>query len=103
LLLLLTGCATTDAELSWRGATYEELVAAWGAPSRSARDTQTWISADEAPQAQRSGSGGAGGAIFSGSPTEKVAHCERTMVFRDGRVADARWSGDRAFCKTFKR
>ena len=87
---------------SWRGATYDQVVTAWGPPSRSARDTHTWISEDQAPQVQRSG-GGAGGAVF-GAPDGSTASCERTLVIQDARVVRAgEWKGTPAFCRRFAR
>lgn len=87
---------------SWRGATYEQVVAAWGPPARSARDSHTWVSDDRAPQAARSG-GGAGGVIF-GAPEGADARCERTLVVRNARVVrEGEWKGAPAFCKRFAR
>lgn len=86
---------------SWRGATYDQVVAAWGPPAQSARDSHTWVSEDRAPQAQRSG-GGAGGVLF-GAPDGATAACERKLAFRDGRVLDQSWKGDPGFCKRFAR
>jgi hypothetical protein len=44
---------------------------------------------------------GVGGAVFgpSGSP----ARCERTLVFREGRVVGEDWAGDDALCRRFAR
>jgi hypothetical protein len=87
---------------SWRGATYDEVVAAWGPPARSARDSQTWVSDDRVPRAERSG-GGTGGVIF-GAPEGAAARCERTLVVQNARVVRAgEWSGAPAFCKRFAR
>jgi hypothetical protein len=85
----------TAARDSWRGATYEQVVAAWGPPAQSAKDSHTWRS-DDMPQGQSAG-GGAGGMIFA------AARCDRTLAFRDGRVVDERWSGDPEYCKRFER
>jgi hypothetical protein len=86
---------------SWRGATYDQVVAAWGPPAQSAKGSHTWLSEDRAPQAQRSG-GGVGGMVF-GAPDGAAARCERTLAFRDGRVLDASWTGNPEFCKRFAR
>jgi len=91
----------TAARDSWRGATYEQVVAAWGPPAQSAKDSHTWRSEDRAPQAQRSG-GGTGGVIF-GAPEGAAARCDRTLDFRDGRVLDQSWKGNPEFCKRFGR
>ena len=99
----IAGCAVdnelTAARDSWRGATYEQVVAAWGLPAQSAKDSHTWSSVDRpsAPM-QRSGEG-AGSVLFSAEPTG--AKCDRTLGFREGRVREATWSGDPAFCKRF--
>jgi hypothetical protein len=80
---------------SWRGATYDQVVMAWGTPSQSSLDSHTWLSDDSAPRVQ--GSGGVGGMIFA------AARCDRTLAFRDGRVVDERWAGDPEYCKRFAR
>jgi hypothetical protein len=80
----VAACASTegaDAELaaareSWRGATYDQVLMAWGTPSQSAVDSHTWLS---------------GG------------RCDRTLAFRGGRVVDERWSGDPGLCKSYAR
>src|SRR5688572_5566231 len=103
----LSACAV-DNELSaardsWRGATYEQVVAAWGPPAQSTKDSRTdshtWRTEDRpsAPM-QRSGEG-AGSVLFSAEGTG--AKCDRTLAFREGRVREASWSGDPAFCKRF--
>jgi hypothetical protein len=97
----LAGCASTDsadsdfaaARQSWRGATYDQVLMAWGTPSHSAKDSHTWLSDD---RVQSSG-GGAGGFMFS------AARCDRTLAFRDGRVVDEQWGGDPEYCKRFAR
>jgi len=95
----IAACASTDefaaARESWRGATYDQVVMAWGTPSQSSVDTRTWLSDDSAPRVQ--GSGGVGGMIYA------AARCDRTLAFRDGRVVDERWAGDAEYCKRFAR
>lgn len=97
-----------DSELSaaresWRGASYDQVVAAWGPPTRNAKDSYTWLSEDRVPQAQRSGSG-AGGVIFGGAPGAVAARCERTLLIQDARVVRASdWKGEPEFCKRFAR
>jgi hypothetical protein len=100
-LAATTGCASTDDGLaaardSWRGATYDQVLMAWGIPSHSAKDSHTWLSDDKLPRVQSSG-GGVGGMMFP------AARCDRTLAFRDGRVVDGRWSGDPAFCQSYAR
>jgi hypothetical protein len=97
---VVAACASTNDEFaavrqSWRGATYDQVVMAWGTPSQSSVDSHTWLSDDSAPNVQ--GSGGVGGMIFA------AARCDRTLAFRDGRVVDERWGGDPEYCKRFAR
>lgn len=97
----VAACASTDGELaaardSWRGATYDQVLMAWGTPSQSAVDSHTWLSDDRAPRTPGS-RGGVGGMIFA------AARCDRTLAFRDGRVVDGRFSGDPAYCNQFAR
>jgi len=80
LVATIAACASSDGELvaereSWRGATYDQVLMAWGTPSQSAKDSHTWLS---------------GG-------------CARTLAFRDGRVVDGRWVGAPALCEPFAR
>jgi hypothetical protein len=104
----VAACAAMDGELtaareSWRGATYDQVVAAWGPPARSAKNSHTWVTEERVPQAQRSG-GGAGGMIFGGAPGGVAARCERTLVIQDARVVrEGEWSGVPEFCKRFRR
>jgi hypothetical protein len=104
----VVACAAMDSELaaareSWRGATYDQVVAAWGPPTRSAGDSYTWLSEDRVPQAQRSGSG-AGGVIFGAAPDSVAARCERTLLIQNVRVVRAGdWKGAPEFCKRFGR
>jgi hypothetical protein len=97
----VAACASTDGDLaaardSWRGATYDQVLMAWGTPSQSSVDSHTWLSDDSAPRAPGS-SGGVGGMIFA------AARCDRTLAFREGRVVDGRWNGDAEFCKRYAR
>jgi hypothetical protein len=112
--LSLAGCASMDADYraareSWQGATYEEVAAAWGPPTRTDRagpqGRHTWSTEDIVPVRPGSGVyGGAGGVVFgAGSPNEAEVRCDRKLVFRGGRVADATWTGDPAFCTRFAR
>lgn len=90
--LALCACASADdlaaARQSWRGATYDEVVKAWGPPTQSAVDSHSWVASSRAP-------GGAGGMLFG--------NCDRTMVFRDGRVVDGRWTGEPQVCAGYAR
>ena len=97
----LAACASTDgadaefaaARESWRGATYDQVLMAWGTPSQSGVDSHTWLSGD----GSKYSGAGVGGVIFP------AAGCDRTLAFRDGRVIDERWSGDPELCKRYAR
>ena len=125
LAALLAACATAEdvqkAQQSWQGASYEEVLHAWGAPNRSTktadgRDWHTWV-AEGAPQPGPSvgfgvggvsvgrGSGvgvGVGMGVPIGSPPPPE-RCERTLVFADNRVVDQRWNGPPSLCAPLKR
>lgn len=110
------------ARQSWRGASFDEVVAAWGPPNRSlksgSQENHTWVT-DERVQrgvggagvyggvgVGRGGGGGVGGVIFGvggGPSAEAQVRCERALIFRDGRVTDEDWSGDPHFCQRFAR
>jgi hypothetical protein len=122
--LLLAACATTEkAKESWRGATYDDVVRAWGAPARSGKladgaEVHTWVS--EAGPTYRSGAsvgiggfggGGHGGVgvgvgasfpIGQGSVTPP-ARCERTLTFRDARLVEQAWIGADEICTEYSR
>ena len=123
--LALGACATAadvdKARASWQGASYEEVLRAWGAPSASTRtadgrDWYTWVTAS-APQPGPSFGLGVGGVrIGGGSATgvgvgvgmpvgtpEPPSRCERTLIFADGRVVDQSWVGPPSMCADFKR
>ncbi|HZD19562.1 MAG TPA: hypothetical protein VE325_02725, partial [Burkholderiales bacterium] len=113
--MALGACATAadvdKARASWQGATYEEVLRAWGAPNASTRtadgrDWYTWVTAS-APQpgpsvgfglgGVRIGGGGATGVgVGVGVPVGSAAppdRCERTLIFADGVVVDQSWVG----------
>jgi hypothetical protein len=128
MLALLTACATTEkARESWAGASYDEVMRAWGPPARSGKladgsDVATWV-AEGGPTYRPGptvgfgiggiGMGGGGrtttgvgvGAsvpIGEGSATPP-ARCERTLTFRDGRLVQQSWIGPDEICSTFTR
>jgi hypothetical protein len=124
LAIALAGCATTEQRLgevkdAWQGASYDEVVARWGPPARSAelsdgRRSHTWVS-EEVPISGGGpsvgvgvfgGSGGSGVGVGIGFPfgmTVNRASCERTLTFRDGTVVEQSWTGDPGYCSFFKR
>ena len=126
LLVLLAACAapglTEGPADGWHGASYDDVVRAWGAPARSTRltdgaDVHTWVS--DAPQIQprvtqsvgvgmRSGGGGTRvgfgtGVRFAGGSRGAPARCERTLIFREGRVSEQQWQGAAEACELFRR
>jgi hypothetical protein len=111
LAALLAGCAINPVEISeardsWQGAAYGEVVARWGAPSRSAklpdgRDSHTWVS--QSAGSRGTGGGGIGTGVMFGSADGEPVRCERTLVFRNDRVADQTWRGPPEYCSEFGR
>jgi hypothetical protein len=112
LLALLAACATTEkAKESWVGASYDDVVRAWGAPARSGKladgtEVHTWVS--ESGPTYRSGAsvgiGGFGGSGHGGvgvgasfpigqGSVGPPARCERTLTFRDARLLEQTWIG----------
>ena len=125
LAALLAACATAQdvdrAKDSWQGATYEEVLRAWGAPIRSTttadgRYWYTWETASYPPPSSsvgvslggmRIGGGGATGVgvgvgVPVGSP-QPPDRCERTLIFENGVVVDQSWQGPPSMCADFKR
>jgi hypothetical protein len=119
--VLLAGCATRgelgEATGSWYGATYDEVVLRWGTAARSTklndgRDVYTWVSESSGTRGRASqsvgigfGSGGVGigtGVMFGASGGEPV-RCERTLIFKSGRVDEQNWQGPAEYCSTFRR
>lgn len=116
--LLLAGCASIEsAKNSWQGAHYDDVIARWGAPSRSAalsdgRQVHTWVTdggyggPGPASVGVFGGSGGVGvgtSIIFGGGGAVAPQRCERTLVFRNDRVVEQTWIGDPTFCSQFRR
>jgi len=107
IVVLLAGCVTAGAELteardSWQGASYDEVVLRWGTPVRSTkltdgRDVYTWMSESSISRGGVSPSIGFG--VGSGEPVR----CERTLIFKDGRVEEQTWQGPDEYCRDFRR
>lgn len=122
-LPLLAACATPpaardEAARTWLGSPYEELIARWGTPARSTtlddgRMAHTWVSETTERRGMLfpsigvfGGSGGIGGVGVGatvGPGGIGLLRCERTLIFRDGRVAGHAWLGDPDYCSGFRR
>jgi hypothetical protein len=122
-LALVAACATTEqAKESWVGASYDDVVRAWGPPARSGKltdgaEVHTWVS--EAGPTYRSGPtigiGGFGGGHGGGSvgvgasfpigqgSVGPAARCERTLTFRDSRLVEQTWIGADEICADYSR
>ena len=123
IVMLFTGCATLKPDFAevrdgWLAATYDEVVLRWGTPVRSTkltdgRDVYTWVSDSII---SRGGvypsigiSGGSGGGIgigtgvMFGAGGGQPARCERTLIFKNGRVEEQNWQGPAEYCSTFGR
>jgi hypothetical protein len=122
------GCASAPqpdiplAKQTWQGASYDDVVRAWGQPARSAtlpdgRESHTWVSEFRRPRGAImpsvgfgvfGGSGGSGvgvGVGVGGSAPigEDVERCERTLVFDAGQVVEQNWTGSESYCATLRR
>lgn len=122
ILALLAGCAAPQGEApdvrsGWNGASYDEVVSQWGTPVWSGkladgRDAHTWRSetwdrriGTYPSTGTGMGSGPVGGgteAIFASSGGDRTL-CERTLIFKDGRVAEQTWNGSAQYCSSFAR
>jgi hypothetical protein len=122
IVVLLAGCASPEPDItrardSWLDAPYDEVVLRWGAPLRSTRladgrDVYTWVSDGSLPRGNvrpsigiSGGSGGLSigtGVIFGPGGSERV-RCERTLIFKDGRIEEQTWQGTVEYCNTFRR
>jgi hypothetical protein len=121
--VLVAGCASTpEADISaargsWQGASYDDVVRSWGSPVRSTSltdgsDVYTWVSESVAPRPAfwpsigifgGSGGVGFGTGVTMGPGGGELVRCERTLVFRNGRVADQTWNGPEDYCSSFRR
>src|SRR5436853_7873326 len=113
LAALIAACATAQdverAKSSWQGATYEEVLRAWGAPARSTTTTDgrywySWASQAVAQPGPSVGVGLGGFRFGGGSATGFVVGvgvqvgsppapdpCDRTLVFVAGRRVARHW------------
>jgi hypothetical protein len=118
-LALVAGCATVadvdKAKASWQGATYDEVVAAWGQPAsqttlKDGLQGYTWISQSAGGGTSVGAYGGSGGGgVGISLPLPGMGggivsgHCQRTLSFKDGRVVDQIWQGTTQYCSIFSR
>lgn len=123
---LLAGCAATATESdmfaardTWKGSTYDDVVARWGVPARSTkladgREAYTWVSETFASRPAFypsigifGGSGGGGVGVGTGVSVGggggELQRCERTLIFQQARVVDATWLGPPEYCASFKK
>lgn len=120
---LLGGCALFQNDMvpvrdAWLGASYDEVVARWGTPVRSTsfhdgRQVYTWHSEGTTSRTSiwpsisiGGGSGigvGVGVGVGVGGSRDVPVQCERTLIFKDGRVVEQTWQGAADFCQTFRR
>ena len=127
--LLVAGCATTadidSAKGTWHGATYDQVVTAWGTPVRQTTlsdgsQVYTWVTEASGGYSPGTyGSVGVGGSSGGGRVAGigismplpgfgmggggEIVRCERTLTFRSGRVAEQLWQGDPRLCSTLGR
>jgi hypothetical protein len=107
-----------EAKQSWQGASYDDVVRAWGPPAGGAvladgRESRTWISEVRRPRGAifpsigvgvGGGSVGVGVGIGGSAPIgEDVQRCERALVFSAGRVVEQIWTGNESYCATLRR
>ena len=121
-IALLAGCATMadveKAKGTWHGATYDDVVARWGVPSREASladGSQVYSWASEGGGGMFSGSsvgvfGGSGrGGVGISLPLPGMGGgggpqtCDRSLTFKNGRVVDQIWLGSPNYCSIFGR
>jgi hypothetical protein len=117
LALLLAGCASIEkAKSSWQGASYDEVIARWGAPSRSTTladgsPVHTWVAeggysggaASSIGIFGGSGGSGVGGSFIFGGGGGEPQRCERTLIFKNQRVVDQTWIGEPSLCASFSK
>jgi hypothetical protein len=123
LVPLLASCALwpsgdTAVRDAWLGAPYDEVVARWGAPVRSAalsdgRFVYTWRTDGVVSRSSvwpsiaiAAGSGfgvGIGVGVGAGASREVPVSCERILTFTDRRVVEQTWHGPTDYCSEFRR
>ena len=121
-LAFLGSCATMadveKAKGTWHGATYDDVVARWGPPTRESglpdgAQVYSWAS-ESGGGGFYSGSsvgvyGGSGrGGVGISLPLPGMGGggpqaCDRSLTFRNGRVVDQIWLGPPNYCSIFGR
>jgi len=123
-IALLAGCATLadveKAKGTWHGATYDDVVARWGVPTRESSlpdgsQVYSWASEGVVGGGFYAGSsvgvfGGSGrGGVGISLPLPGMGgggapeRCDRNLTFKDGRVVDQIWLGSPNYCSIFGR
>ena len=117
-LSLVAGCVTVadvdKAKASWHGATYDEVVMAWGQPAgqttlKDGLQGYTWISQSAGYGAEVGAYGGSGGGgvgismPLPGMGGMVSGYCQRMLSFKGGRVVDQTWQGTTRYCSIFSR
>jgi hypothetical protein len=115
---LVAGCVTVadvdKAKASWNGATYDEVVMAWGQPAsqmppKDGLQPYTWISQSAGYGTEVGAYGGSGGSgvgismPLPGMGGMVSGYCQRTLSFKGGRVVDQLWQGTTRYCSIFSR
>src|SRR5438445_4286332 len=125
LALGLGACATVEdvnkARDSWQGATYEDVLRAWGAPTRSTktadgRDWHTWVTESYAQPGSSvgigvggmriGGGGGVGVGVGVGVPAGTPApppRCGGAQALERGKIVDQSWAGPPGLCDDVRR
>jgi len=125
--LFLAACATTDPEVdaarqTWRGASYDDVVAAWGPPNRidksGPQEKHIWVTEGRVERPRSTigfgvGMGGGRGNVGVGvgvgggqvlSTSVEPVRCERALIVSEGRVVgEGEWTGDPGWCRSFAR
>ena len=125
--LFLAACATTDPEIdaarqTWRGASYDDVIAAWGPPNRidksGPQEKHIWVTEGRVERPRSTigfgvGMGGGRGNVGVGvgvgggqvlSTSVEPVRCERALIVSEGRVVtEGEWSGDPGWCRSFAR
>src|SRR5262245_59931192 len=113
IVILLAGCASTGGDIqgardSWNGAAYDDVVSRWGATHRhqtfpDGAQVYTWESESKRGPSPGYSSVAALGRSSVGALPQQMVRCNRTLIFRYGRVVEQTWQGEPEFCERFRR